>query len=364
MSENEKFLHLIRCKFLTPELIDLIFAESDLMCRVLNYREDVGIRAYRDAIRKEFIDNAIVVASFFVEESLRTRWSFEGAAARLGARVISTENAAKFSSMAKGESLEHSIRVISGLAFPNARYVDLIVLRHTEEGAAKRAMKVSSVPIINAGDGPGEHPTQALLDIYTILKILGRMGDFSIALIGDLLNSRTIHSILYLLSLPHPEFKGIKIYLISHPAYRVKDGLRQHMVSKGVWFKEIVDVKEYKGIMKSVHVAYMTRPQSNRVNWQNQDEVKIFNEARGWFYIDREIADNMLADGIILHPLPIDSANPDYLPEIRPEVDNHPKAMMFREVGFGFVIRMALQKILLENWGFIPRVDPKEYVMD
>src|SRR5215203_1110707 len=133
-----------------------------------------------------------IMASLFYEPSTRTRLSFESAMLRLGGSVITTENAKEFSSAVKGETLEDSIKVISG-------YADLIVLRHFEEGASKRAAAVSSVPVINAGDGAGQHPTQALLDLYTIARELGRTADISIAFAGDLKHGRTIRSLAYLL---------------------------------------------------------------------------------------------------------------------------------------------------------------------
>ena len=135
------------------------------------------------------------MASLFYEPSTRTRFSFESAMLRLGGSVITTENAREFSSAAKGETLEDSIAVVN-------YYADLIVMRHYEMGASERASKVSSVPIINAGDGPGQHPTQALLDLYTIQRELGYIDNITIAMVGDLKNGRTVRSLAYLLGKP------------------------------------------------------------------------------------------------------------------------------------------------------------------
>src|SRR5437870_9784216 len=133
-----------------------------------------------------------VMAALFYEPSTRTRLSFESAMLRLGGQTMGTDNAREFSSAAKGETLEDSVRIVSG-------YSDVIVLRHNEEGAARRAAAVSDVPVINAGDGKGQHPTQALLDVYTIRAELGRVDGVEIAMVGDLANGRTVRSLTYLL---------------------------------------------------------------------------------------------------------------------------------------------------------------------
>ena len=154
--------------------------------------------------------NGQLMAALFYEPSTRTRLSFEAAMLRLGGRTIGTDNAREFSSAAKGETLEDTIRIVSG-------YADVIVLRHYEEGAARRAAASSSVPVINAGDGPGQHPTQALLDLYTIKKELGRLDHLRVGMAGDLRNGRTVRSLALLLS----RFPGNELVLISPPALRM-----------------------------------------------------------------------------------------------------------------------------------------------
>src|SRR5215472_4252119 len=158
--------------------------------------EDLIARA--DEIKREphhFIGRLAgqVMAALFYEPSTRTRLSFEAAMLRLGGSTMGTDNAREFSSAAKGETLEDSIRIVSG-------YADVIVMRHYEEGAARRAASVSLVPVINAGDGPGQHPTQALLDLYTIKDEIGHVDGIQIAMVGDLANGRTVRSLTYLLS--------------------------------------------------------------------------------------------------------------------------------------------------------------------
>src|SRR5437660_12571609 len=147
-----------------------------------------------------------IMASLFYEESTRTRFSFETAMHRLGGSVISTENARQFSSVSKGETLEDTIRIMTG-------YSDVIVMRHYESGAARRAANVSRVPIINAGDGTGQHPTQAFLDLYTIEKELGRIDDLEIAVVGDLANGRTVRSLCYLLA----KYRNVQIVMVAPP---------------------------------------------------------------------------------------------------------------------------------------------------
>jgi len=356
VSNKDEFRHLVRCKFLKKPLIDQIFQETELMERVLNFRDDPEIADYRLRLRQEVIDKGITVASWFYEESLRTRWSHERAAISLGARVISTENAIKFSSAAKGESLEHGVKVISGQDCPTHRYADLIVMRHPEQGTIKKVMKVSGVPVINAGDGIGEHPTQALLDLYTIFKEFGRTDNFTIAMVGDLLNGRTIHSLAYLLA----KFPNVKMYFVSDPKFAIKDDLKQYLLQHDVWFAEKTDASDFSEVIKNVDVVYMTRVQRNRFNLDIPEEMEHFKKIRGLYILNHELADGMEDEAIIMHPMPIESDSSEFPPEIRPEVDNHRKARFFKQAGYGVPIRMAVIKMLLENWGYIDRIEYKQ----
>src|SRR3979411_27188 len=159
------------------------------------------------------------------------RLSFEAAMMRLGGQTMGTDNARDFSSAAKGETLEDTIRIVSG-------YADVIVVRHNEEGAAKRAAAVSSVPIINAGDGPGQHPTQALLDLYTIKDELNRIDGLKVAMVGDLANGRTVRSLTYLQS----KFKDIQIWFVSPPMVAMRDDLKTHLDEHKVDWVETEDL--------------------------------------------------------------------------------------------------------------------------
>src|SRR5579859_11080 len=168
-----------------------------------------------------------LMATLFYEPSTRTRFSFETAMHRLGGRVISTENAAEFSSVSKGETLEDTIRILNG-------YADVIVLRHYEVGSAARAATASRVPVINAGDGAGQHPTQALLDLYTIRREVGHLDGLRIAMVGDLAQGRTVRSLAYLLG----KFDDVRMWFVAPPPLRMKEDILQHLRDRGVQYEE------------------------------------------------------------------------------------------------------------------------------
>ncbi|HJV45535.1 MAG TPA: aspartate carbamoyltransferase [Bacillota bacterium] len=274
-----------------------------------------------------------VMTTLFFEPSTRTRLSFESAMCRLGGKVIGTENASQFSSAIKGESLEDTIRIISG-------YSDVIIMRHTEIGAAQRAAEVASVPIINAGDGAGEHPTQALLDIYTIKKELGRVDDLHIGMIGDLTNGRTVHSLSYLLA----NFKNITIYYTAPENVLIPPYVKKFLESHQVQFKETNDLHEVASVSD---VLYQTRIQKER--FPSLDE---YEKAKGKYIIDQELLKVMKKDAIILHPLPRAG-------EIAPEVDLDPRAAYFRQAQNGLYIRMALLHKCFEKEGFVKKTTTK-----
>jgi aspartate carbamoyltransferase catalytic subunit len=261
-----------------------------------------------------------IMASLFYEPSTRTRFSFESAMLRLGGGVLTTENGREFSSASKGETLEDMIRVMN-------YYADVIIMRHPEEGAADRAAKVSKVPVINAGDGTGQHPTQALLDIYTIQREFGSVDGSTIAVVGNLKYYRSARSLAYLLG----KFKGIKLILVSAPELRMRDDIKAYLKRHNVSFEEMTDMAEAMG---RADVVYQTRMQKE---WMSEEEYK---RLKGQYIITRPLADSMKKGAIIIHPLP-------RVGEIMPEVDDSPHAVYFRQVGYGLVIRMALLKTML-----------------
>ena len=263
-----------------------------------------------------------IMASLFYEPSTRTRFSFESAMLRLGGNVITTENAKEFSSAAKGETLEDSIRVIN-------KYADVIVLRHYEEGASKRASLVSDIPVINAGDGPGQHPTQALLDLYTIQRELKKINGIAIALVGDLKHGRTVRSLAYLLG----KYKDIKIYLVSPEKLKIGDDIKEYLDKHKVNYEETEDLSS---VIRIVDVVYQTRIQKERFESTNE-----YEKFKGCYKIDLKLTNQMKSKSIIMHPLP-------RVDEISTEVDKSPKAVYFKQAGYGLLIRMALLKTMVK----------------
>lgn len=263
----------------------------------------------------------LTLATIFYEPSTRTRLSFETAMHRLGGNVISTENAREFSSAIKGESVEDTIRIVNG-------YADAIVIRHHEQGAAHRAAAVSGVPILNAGDGPGEHPTQALLDLYTIGHELGRIDNLKVALVGDLRYGRTARSLVRMFKLT----TGVELVFVSPPAVPMADDVRQELAEAGIPFH---DEPELDLVLPHVDVVYQTRVQKERFA-----SPEAYEAVRGQYVIDAEAMTLLAPDAIVLHPLP-------RVDEITTDVDSDPRAAYFRQAHNGVFIRMALLEHLL-----------------
>ncbi len=261
-----------------------------------------------------------ILASLFYEPSTRTRFSFESAMMRLGGQVITAENANEVSSSVKGETLEDTIRVMN-------HYADAIVIRHPETGAAERAAAVSDVPVINAGDGAGQHPTQALLDLYTIERELGRLDDIHVVIVGDMRYYRAARSLSYLLG----KFNNVTITGVTAPELRISDELREYLKEKNITYHETDVLPE---AMRNADVIYQTRIQKERLT------PEAYQRTKGQYVIDRSLADSMKEGGIIIHPLP-------RVGEITPEVDDSPHAVYFKQVGYGLTVRMALLSMLL-----------------
>jgi len=269
--------------------------------------------------------NGFTLASLFYEPSTRTRFSFEAAMHRLGGNVITTENAREFSSFAKGESLEDSIRILSG-------YVDVIVMRHYEIGSAKRAAAISTVPIMNAGDGAGQHPTQAVLDLYTLQQKLGRLDGLHVAMVGDLLYGRTVRSLAYLLS----KYKDVRLSFVAPPVCQMHDDIKSYLDKQGVRWEERPDLVP---VLKEVDCVYMTRIQKERFL-----DAKEYAEAKDVFRLTPENVALMRPGAIVMHPLP-------RVTEIDPSVDSDPRAAYFDQARNGLWIRMALIQYVLNRWG-------------
>ena len=261
-----------------------------------------------------------ILATLFYEPSTRTRLSFESAMIRLGGGVISVENARESSSFVKGESLEDTMRMIN-------HYADVLVIRHSEQGAADLVAKVATIPVINAGDGAGQHPTQALMDLYTIYREAGGVDGKTIALVGDLEHSRTIRSLAYLLG----KYKDVHVTFVSLPELKMKDDIKEYLARHRVACTETANLDE---AMRDSDVVYQNRIQKER-----------FPEGQGHdlsdaFVITRARADSMKKGAVIMNPLPRAG-------ELLPEVDGSPHAAYFRQAGYGVLVRMALLKYLL-----------------
>jgi aspartate carbamoyltransferase catalytic subunit len=306
----EKLKHVISARqFTDPEVLLGLFESAGRMER------DDAFRALTGPLRGR------ILATLFFEPSTRTRFSFEAAMQKLGGGVLTAENARTNSSATKGESIRDTVRVVS-------EYANVIAIRHYEEGAAEEAAKISPVPIINAGDGSGEHPTQALADIYTIKKEVGWLAGLRVALVGDLLYGRTIHSLLPMLSL----YSGVTIDLISPPQLRLPQKYRDFLTEKKIPFRE---AEKLDGVIEQADVAYITRVQSERfASREDYDAVKDV------YVIDGELANQMKPEAIIMHALP-------RVNEIAPEVDGNSRAAYFRQAKNGLYIRMALLKYLI-----------------
>lgn len=264
----------------------------------------------------------LTIATVFYEPSTRTRLSFETAIQNLGANLINTENAGSFSSAVKGESLEDSIKTLNA-------YADAIVLRHPEIGAAERAAAVSKISIINAGDGAGEHPTQALLDLYTIKKAKGEIDGLTIGLVGDLLNGRTIHSLLQLLRL-----YNVTLYLIAPDALQLPAKYLKLLKESQTKYKVLSGWDE---ALANLDVIYMTRVQKERFKF-----IEDYLAVKDSFIMDKEVLKKLNKGAIIMHPLP-------RVNEIAVEVDNDPRAIYFIQVKNGLYLRMALLEYIFDG---------------
>ena len=308
--------HVVTVRDFTPGFLDSLFRSA-----AASKRQHAG-RGRGARVRWSPHWNALrdhVMISLFYEASTRTRHSFEAAMARLGGTVITTENAAEFSSAIKGESLEDTIRIESG-------YGDVIVLRHKEKGAAARAAAVSDVPVINAGDGDGEHPTQALLDLFTIAERFPGRRDLTVTFVGDLLKGRTVHSLAYLAA----AMAGTEAGFAGRVNFVAPDGMRlpgaiEAEIAAGGLPSENHDRLSPALVARS-DVIYMTRTQSERRDAARGGETYALTPA---------LAGALRRDAIVLHPLPRN----DELPE---EIDRLPQARYFEQARNGLFVRMAI----------------------
>jgi len=301
-----KLRHVIESQQFTVPLLMELFERSRGMERVVARG---GSLDYQNRI----------MATLFYRPSTRTRFSFEAAMHRLGGRVLSTEHARAFSSEIEAEDVEDSIRIIAG-------YSDVIVVRHQDENGARRAAQISSVPVINAGDGNGgQHPTQALLDLYTIYRERPLDG-LSVAFVGELDRGRTVRSLAYLLA----KFDRVKIVFVSPPDLQMKPDILEYLDRHDVRYELQSDLSRVVG---DVDVVYQTRIRPERVC-----DATVLQR----YCIDSSVLDRMRPDALLLHPLP-------RTVELDKKVDEDPRALYFRQATNGLYVRMALLTMLLDK---------------
>ncbi|HPE35060.1 MAG TPA: aspartate carbamoyltransferase [Bacteroidales bacterium] len=260
-----------------------------------------------------------VVATLFFEPSTRTRLSFESAASRLGAKVIGFSSAAS-SSVTKGESLKDTILTVSN-------YSDIIVMRHPREGSARYAAEVSPVPVINAGDGANQHPTQTLLDMYSIQKTQGTLDNLQVAFVGDLKYGRTVHSLTMALTQFNTTFHLVSPLELKLPSY-----VKRHIKEKNLAYYQYTDLME---IIPKVDIIYMTRIQRERFS-----DPMEYEKVKNAYNLNNDMLTGARSNMRILHPLP-------RVNEIAEDVDNNPKAYYFQQALNGVFVRQALLSSIL-----------------
>lgn len=262
-----------------------------------------------------------ILAALFYEPSTRTRLSFEAAMLRLGGRIIGFSEP-NSTSVSKGESLEDTIKIISC-------YSDIIAIRHPKEGSAERASLYSDVPVINAGDGANQHPTQTLTDLSTIQNLKGRLSNLTVGLCGDLKFGRTVHSLIKALS----RYSNNKIILISPDELKIPDYIKEEVLKNASM--EIQEVKSLEEVIDNLDILYMTRIQKER--FDSEDEYLRLKDS---YILTKEKLRNAKDDMLILHPLP-------RVNEIHPDIDLDKRATYFKQARYGMYVRMALISKLL-----------------
>ena len=266
--------------------------------------------------------NGKILATLFYEPSTRTRFSFESAMLRLGGKVIGFSEPGS-SSVSKGENLPDTLRTVGA-------YTDIIVMRHHREGAPKYGSIYCPVPLINAGDGGHQHPTQTLGDLYTILETKGKLDNITIGFCGDLQFGRTVHSLIKAIT----RYENIKLILISPEELKIPDYIKTEILDMNNI--EYVEVERFEDVISELDILYMTRVQKERF-FNEADYVRLKDS----YILDMEKLENAKSDLAILHPLP-------RVNEISMEVDNDSRAKYFDQLKYGMYVRMALILKLLE----------------
>lgn len=298
--------HILGCNQFTRESLNEIL---DLAEKIKK-----NPKKYKNSLRDK------IIAVMFFEPSTRTRMSFESAILKLGGKMIVTENGKSNSSSTKGETIEDSVKVING-------YADAIIMRHSCDESAEIAASVSTIPVINAGSGKKEHPTQSLLDMFTIREKRGKLDDLKICFLGDLKYGRTVHSLIELVSL----YNNVEVYGLSKDTFELPQKYIDFLAEKGITYKKC---KSFNDIPKDIDVLYHTRIQSERFEGNLGIEE---------FIINKEVLEQFSKDTIVLHPLP-------RVNEISTDIDDDERAMYFKQAHNGVPVRMSvLLKVLKEK---------------
>ena len=299
-----------------------LMSPLDFSVEELDTLLDLAREIERNREKYSHLCDGKTLATLFYEPSTRTRLSFEAAMLNLGGRVLGFASADS-SSAAKGESISDTIRVVSC-------YADICAIRHPKEGAPKVASQFSGIPVINAGDGGHQHPTQTLTDLLTIRNLKGRLNNLTIGLCGDLKFGRTVHSLIHALV----RYTGIRFVLISPEELRLPDYIRQDVLDKQeIPYREVVRLED---ALPELDILYMTRVQKERF-FNEEDYVRM----KDFYILDKKKMQLAPEDMYVMHPLP-------RVNEISVEVDEDPRAAYFRQVQYGVYVRMALILTLLD----------------
>jgi aspartate carbamoyltransferase catalytic subunit len=294
-------------------LVSITDFSKDEYLRILDTAAEFEINSYQDLLKGK------VIATLFFEPSTRTRLSFESAINRLGGRVIGFTDSAT-SSTSKGETLYDTIRVVSN-------YSEMIVIRHPLEGSARFASEITHLPLINAGDGANQHPSQTLLDLYSIQKTQGTLNRLNIYMVGDLKYGRTVHSLLMALS----EFNA-SFYFISPDELKMPEEYKLHLRSLGLKYNES---KELNDNIKNADIIYMTRVQKERFS----DPIE-YERTKNAYVLKNEMLEGTRDNMKVMHPLP-------RVNEIHTDVDVNPKAYYFQQTENGVYVRQAIISLIL-----------------
>ncbi|KAJ2612883.1 Carbamoyl-phosphate synthase [Coemansia sp. RSA 1804] len=309
--ENPFYMkHVLSVRQFSREDLHLLFAVAQEMRTAVQRHGGVPVLAGR------------VMASVFYEPSSRTASSFQAAMLRLGGRVFTASS--ETSSVAKGETLEDTVRTFGS-------YADVISLRHPQPGSVQGAARFANVPVVNAGDGVGEHPTQAMLDVFTIREELGTVNGLTVVLVGDLKNGRTVHSLARVLA----QYKNVTMHYVSPPALRMPESVKRDVALRAPYVVQIEHEQLSDDILAAADVLYVTRVQRERF-----DDAAEYEAARAAYVVDNSVMRKCKRNMVVMHPLPRVS-------EIAPEVDTDQRAVYFRQMQYGMFVRMALLALVL-----------------